>query len=85
MLGIITPMTEHFCGSCNRIRITSTGLAKSCLMTDAAVDLRPCLGADQQEHLVGLLSGVIQNKPEQHLLSSDPGSAAPFSMASIGG
>lgn len=84
-IGIITPMSEHFCGSCNRIRVTSTGLAKSCLMQDRAVDLRPFLRNGQQPELIAALIDVIHNKPEQHRLTVDPDSTMPFSMASIGG
>jgi cyclic pyranopterin phosphate synthase len=84
-LGIITPMSEHFCGSCNRIRVTSIGLAKSCLMSNEAVDLRPLLGVRQQSELIHTLRKVISDKPEHHRLGTDPDSTTPFSMASIGG
>ncbi|MBD1400132.1 GTP 3',8-cyclase MoaA [Pelobacter sp. M08fum] len=84
-LGIITPMSEHFCGSCNRIRVTSMGQAKSCLMSNDAVDLRPLLGVRQQSKLIDALKMVICGKPEHHCLGSDPDSTTPFSMASIGG
>ncbi len=84
-VGIITPMSEHFCGSCNRIRVTSTGQAKSCLMSDEITDLRPYLGSRQQPELIDALKKVICGKPEFHRLGSDPDSTTPFSMASIGG
>ncbi len=84
-IGIITPMSEHFCSSCNRIRVTSTGFAKSCLMANEAADLRPFLGVRQQNELVDTLKQVICAKPEHHRLGSDPDATAPFSMASIGG
>lgn len=84
-LGIITPMSEHFCDSCNRIRVTSTGQAKSCLMSNETVDLRPLLGVRQQNELIDTLKKVICSKPEHHCLGTDPDSTTPFSMASIGG
>ncbi len=84
-LGIITPMSEHFCGSCNRIRVTSMGQAKSCLMSNEAVELRPLLGVRQQNELIDTLKKVICGKPEHHRLGTDPDSTTPFSMASIGG
>jgi cyclic pyranopterin phosphate synthase len=84
-LGIITPMSEHFCGSCNRIRVTSMGHAKSCLMSNEAVNLRPLLGVRQQSELIDTLKKVICGKPEHHRLGTDPDSTTPFSMASIGG
>ncbi len=84
-VGIITPMTDHFCGNCNRIRITSTGKAKSCLMVDDALDLRPLLAEGQDAELLAALRQVIEKKPEQHRLHDHPESTTPFSMATIGG
>ena len=42
-IGFITSMTEHFCGSCNRLRITSDGNLKVCLFGNAEVSLRDML------------------------------------------
>lgn len=84
-IGIISPMTDHFCGSCNRIRVTSAGLAKSCLMSDDALDLRAFLGEGQDDQLRAALLSVIGSKPERHRLGEELGSPSPFSMASIGG
>ncbi|MEJ5341211.1 MAG: GTP 3',8-cyclase MoaA [Thermogutta sp.] len=42
-VGFITPMSEHFCGQCDRIRITAEGRLHACLMTDQPVDLLPAL------------------------------------------
>lgn len=42
-LGFITSMTHNFCGSCNRLRITSDGNLKVCLFGDAEVSLRDAL------------------------------------------
>ena len=83
-IGIITPMSEHFCGSCNRIRVTANGQAKSCLFQDQMIDLVPFLkGSD--EHLVEGLKQVIGQKPAQHQLGNEKPGATGFSMASIGG
>lgn len=83
-LGIITPMSDHFCGSCNRIRVTSTGLAKSCLLSDGALDLKPYLALPEGD-LLSALQQVIQNKPSRHHLNCEQNTTTPFSMASIGG
>lgn len=45
-IGFITSMTEHFCGSCNRLRITSDGNLKVCLFGNAEVSLRDLLRAN---------------------------------------
>ena len=82
-VGIITAMSDHFCGSCNRIRVTATGLAKSCLFRDEVLDLKPLL--QKNEDLGKVLRQVIRQKPAQHQLNCESQKPAGFSMASIGG
>lgn len=43
-IGLISPLSRHFCTKCNRLRVTADGKLKPCLFTDAEVDLRPALG-----------------------------------------
>ncbi|MEM7198566.1 MAG: GTP 3',8-cyclase MoaA, partial [Pseudomonadota bacterium] len=66
-LGFITPLTHNFCESCNRVRITCTGIMYMCLGQDDHVDLRRALrskyGQDALEH--ALLQGIA-NKPKGH-------------------
>ena len=40
LVGVISPMTEHFCDTCNRVRLSSSGQLHTCLAHDDAVDLR---------------------------------------------
>ena len=42
-LGFISPLSNHFCGSCNRLRITSEGALRTCLFSDKEYRLRPLL------------------------------------------
>jgi cyclic pyranopterin phosphate synthase len=83
-IGVITPISEHFCGSCNRIRVTSTGQAKSCLLNDEAVDLKPYLSGDI-EKLRQVLEDVITRKPARYETLRNETANASFSMAQIGG
>ena len=83
-IGIITPISDHFCSSCNRIRVTATGLAKSCLLSNSAKDLKPYLWRSTGE-LYSVLQQVINNKPRRHHLGCKQPITTPFSMASIGG
>jgi molybdenum cofactor biosynthesis protein A len=66
-IGFITSMTSHFCGSCNRLRITSDGNLKVCLFGNAEVSLRDMLraGATDQE-LLGVIGSAVKNKKEKH-------------------
>jgi cyclic pyranopterin phosphate synthase len=84
-LGFITPMTDHFCAGCNRIRVTSRGLAKSCLLDDATVDLKPALAAPEDVALRQALRTVVSGKPDRHHAADDFAGPAAFAMADIGG
>lgn len=81
-IGIITPMSDHFCGSCNRIRVTSKGFAKSCLLADGVFDLRPLLRTGNDDALRSALVTVARTKGGRHQYN-DKGD--PFAMSSIGG
>lgn len=85
-IGIITPMSNHFCNECNRVRVTSTGLIKNCLLGEHSTDLRPHLNRSPDE-LSAILKLAINNKPRQHPLSLAQTSSlsSPLQMASIGG
>jgi cyclic pyranopterin phosphate synthase len=80
-VGIITPMSEHFCGNCNRIRVTAQGLAKSCLLSDQALDLRPALAQGSKSVREALVE-VIRGKNQQHHFEDEERS---FQMSGIGG
>ena len=84
-LGIITPVTGHFCGECNRIRVTSAGMAKSCLFSGDELDLKPFLGAGDQPLLEEALRRIVAGKPGRHELSATSASHTPFAMSAIGG
>ncbi|PLY03694.1 MAG: GTP 3',8-cyclase MoaA, partial [Desulfuromonas sp.] len=84
-LGIITPMSEHFCSSCNRVRVTADGHARSCLLADHALDLRPALADDDPFALRKILQRVILAKSAHHQLGDARHQPQPFAMNSIGG
>ena len=77
-------MSGHFCTQCNRIRITSTGLAKGCLFADSGVDMKPYLRASD-DILREALREIVTSKPAQHHLESSSQAHASFCMAQIGG
>ena len=84
-LGIITPVTGHFCGDCNRIRVTSTGGAKSCLFSDGELDLKPFLGEGDGDLLEEALRRIVMGKPGRHRLSALSAHHTPFAMSAVGG
>lgn len=84
--GIITPISNKFCGACNRLRLSSDGFLRPCLHSDLKVNLRQALrrGADG-EGLSELIRLAVKIKPKQHCLGKEPVISADFSMCQIGG
>lgn len=71
-LGFITPLTEHFCAGCNRVRVTCTGTLYPCLGQEEAVDLRAPLRAGESDRgLEEAILRAISRKPEGHNFAID--------------
>jgi cyclic pyranopterin phosphate synthase len=88
-LGFISPLSQHFCHRCNRLRLTSAGWLRSCLLHDNEIDLRLVLrnGSDDEALRQALLT-AIRNKPERHHLDERlrrSGSDCHGRMSRIGG
>lgn len=83
-LGIITPISQHFCEECNRIRVTATGIVKGCLFDNGTLSLKPYFERGDDE-LREVLYGVLRNKPDRHHLLDKNTLIQPFSMSEIGG
>lgn len=86
-VGFISAVSHRFCGSCNRVRLTSTGFLKLCLHYSDGVPLREPLrrGAGEEE-LAEIIRGAILEKPLHHDFG---GGQAPnletHTMSQIGG
>jgi cyclic pyranopterin phosphate synthase len=65
-IGVITPMTHTYCGSCNRVRLTADGRLRTCLFGDHEVDLRSPLRSG--EALDGYFRRALAEKPKEHAL-----------------
>jgi len=65
-IGFITPHTSNFCASCNRIRITATGVVFGCLGRNQQVPLRDAMRAGGREAVDVLLDKVMGAKPQRH-------------------
>src|SRR5450756_1592935 len=84
-LGFISPMSDHFCESCNRLRLTADGWLRGCLFSDVGVHVKPALdaGADAAE-LQALIRQAIDAKPEGRPAAMETGVAG-RAMSMIGG
>jgi cyclic pyranopterin phosphate synthase len=65
-IGVITPMTHTYCGSCNRVRLTADGRLRTCLFGDHEVLLRDALR--RGEPLEPLFRRALAEKPKEHAL-----------------
>jgi cyclic pyranopterin phosphate synthase len=65
-IGIITPMSHTYCGSCNRVRLTADGHLRTCLFGDDEVDLRTPLRDGIP--LEPLFRAALASKPREHQL-----------------
>jgi len=84
-VGFIGALSNHFCATCNRLRLTADGRLRPCLLSDQEIDLRDALraGADLGE-VRALLARAIRAKPQRHLLG-EAASPRDRTMAQIGG
>lgn len=65
-VGVITPMTHTYCGTCNRVRLTADGRLRTCLFGDHEVNLRDALRAGLP--LEPLFREALAGKPKEHAL-----------------
>ncbi len=81
-IGFISPLGEHFCETCNRLRLTADGRLRPCLLREGEIDARDVArrGGDVAE----LIHLAAQRKPIGHALASAPGPVDRM-MCQIGG
>lgn len=90
-VGFISAIHGKFCGTCNRIRLTSQGQLKLCLCYEDAVDLRSILreeavdDATASEHLQEAIREAIRKKPRAHRFGEAGGVTEHKIMTQIGG
>ncbi len=85
-LGFIAANSHRFCGSCNRIRLTCTGVLKSCLCYEGTVNLGSLLrGGIEEPELKEILREQILAKPAAHCFSRGEGITENRAMSRIGG
>jgi cyclic pyranopterin phosphate synthase len=84
-IGFITPISQHFCDTCNRVRLTVDGALYMCLGQEHRYELRPLLRAGATAtDLVAHLRQAVTLKPQRHEFREKPGQVVRF-MAMTGG
>jgi cyclic pyranopterin phosphate synthase len=67
VIGFISPLSNHFCGECNRLRLTADGKLRPCLFSETEIDLKPALRSDAPDNEIERLIRLsIEVKPEGH-------------------
>lgn len=68
-IGLIHPISKHFCDTCNRLRLTSEGNLKACLYWQDEKPVQPVL--DDKLALQELIREVLSSKPVEHQMAAD--------------
>lgn len=85
-IGFISPISNHFCDSCDRLRLTADGKLRSCLLSDYEVDVRgPLRGKQSDSVIASLIRKAIAKKPKQHGIDAGGEQSHPRAMSRIGG
>ena len=84
-IGFITPISQHFCETCNRVRVSVDGTLYLCLGQNDKAELRPLLRAGiSDEALKQVIVEAIARKPERHEFEQKPNQIVRF-MSMTGG
>ncbi len=71
-VGFISPISHHFCDQCNRLRLTSEGKLRACLLNDRETDLKILLrGGASDAELIAIIRQTIIDKPQGHALQKE--------------
>ncbi|MET0014431.1 MAG: GTP 3',8-cyclase MoaA [Sedimenticola sp.] len=72
-IGFITPMSQHFCEDCNRVRLSSEGTLYLCLGQQDKLEFRPLLRQDlSDDEIKDAIREAINRKPEKHEFNDNP-------------
>jgi len=87
VIGIISPLSDHFCAHCNRLRLTANGRLRPCLFSNETIDIKtPLRNGISDEQLEMLFLQSIKAKPQGHGLKEKQLRTSPInSMSEIGG
>jgi len=84
-IGFITPMSQHFCATCNRVRLAVDGTLYLCLGQEEKFEFRPLLrGGASDAELEAAIRSAIELKPQKHEFREQPAKVIRF-MAQTGG
>lgn len=68
-VGVIHPVSQHFCASCNRLRLTADGKLKPCLFWQKEIDVKPYI--QDREQLIDVFAETLNVKKEKHEMTDE--------------
>lgn len=83
-VGFISPLSRHFCGECNRLRLTAQGGIRPCLFSDQEFSVVEALRGGTDDDVRFVLQAALGAKPEEHS-EGDHANATTTNMNAIGG
>lgn len=69
IIGIITPISKHFCSECDKLRITADGKIRPCLLSDNEIDIKEALRTRDKELLVKQIMQSLNIKHDEHSIT----------------
>ncbi len=85
-IGFISPLSDHFCSTCNRLRITADGKLRTCLLSDEETDLKvPLREGCSDSELKKIIAGAILKKPKKQAATPSVFKKCSRTMSRIGG
>ncbi|MBI5199160.1 MAG: GTP 3',8-cyclase MoaA [Nitrospirae bacterium] len=86
VIGFISPLSNHFCSTCNRLRLTSDGKLRPCLFSESEIDLKnPIRNGCDDDEIERLLCLAVQIKPQGHRITERMPCRFQKTMSKIGG
>ena len=85
-IGFISSISNHFCASCNRLRLTSSGFLRPCLLTNTQEDIKcPMRRGVSDDELAHIMMRAVAKKPKEHKLTRQSNEFVSGQMHMIGG
>lgn len=85
-IGLIRPLSHHFCYKCNRLRLTASGQLRACLLSDRQEDIKgPLRKGCSDSRLADIFFKAVRLKPFEHKVGAGPSEGISSQMSAIGG
>ena len=70
IIGIITPISKHFCSECDKLRITADGKIRPCLLSDNEIDIKKAIKDKDKEMLIKQIMQSLNIKHNEHNITT---------------